>query len=701
MLIKMKGMRKDNKKILFIIGLVISIVVANSIIYLTEPIESKIVYTNWILLINSSTAAGLSVLLVVTKFLKQKILDHNTKTHVALAIGLVMWLCANVQWFIYESDGVVPDVPSTADLFWIAAYPFLGYTVYSTFKEFYKKYQNKNVFSTSLACGLALVTYIVYITITLSVLSSPRGIILFSVIIAYPVLNIALIIPAIPMFIGFKKEPELSFPRMCESLSLINLVIADSWFAVIFLSNIIEAIWYSNLLIVDHYLIISAGLLWSIIFLNPSHNKYSLKLKIWVNSGSKIPRVTLLIPILVVTPIFVNSFYEKIDSNSNNLSNDEIKIGALLGLSGSSYESGIIQQKVLNKAVEDVNDYFSKSHIQKKVALQIENTEIKPDVALAKVKKLVDKGIRIIIGPQTSSELKKIKEEYADKHDVLLISQSSTAPSLSKKDNIFRLLQNDTNQAKKIAEKMRSDGIEVVIPICRNDSYGNELYNITQVNFEDLHHHFSEGIKYDPHVGKFAGSLHRINFIVWDKNLKALNFAVKSAASSVKNSYSKVGVYVISYGEIVPLLFQAPSHTELDKVNWYGSEATAKNERLLKHQKAVEFAYKTNFTSPLLSLNEPKLEQLESATKLKLNPNDANAYDALWLAALTANISENTEFYKLKNNFNKIIDSYQGASGNIKLDSYGDRIGNYDLWMIKQNVINKNYEWEKIKEKGI
>ena len=49
-------MKKDNKKILFIIGLVISIIVANSIIYLAEPIENKIVYTNWILLINSSTA---------------------------------------------------------------------------------------------------------------------------------------------------------------------------------------------------------------------------------------------------------------------------------------------------------------------------------------------------------------------------------------------------------------------------------------------------------------------------------------------------------------------------------------------------------------------------------------------------------------------------------------------------------------------
>jgi hypothetical protein len=54
-----------------------------------------------------------------------------------------------------------------------------------------------------------------------------------------------------------------------------------------------------------------------------------------------------------------------------------------------------------------------------------------------------------------------------------------------------------------------------------------------------------------------------------------------------------VGVYVISYGELVPILIQAPSHEGLNNINWYGSEATSKNERLLKHQKAAEFADKT------------------------------------------------------------------------------------------------------------
>ncbi len=88
----------NKKKKLFIIGLVIFILVENFIIYLVEPIESKILCTNWILLINSATAGGLSILLVVPKLLKQKHLDSYLKIHITLAMGLVLWLCANIQW---------------------------------------------------------------------------------------------------------------------------------------------------------------------------------------------------------------------------------------------------------------------------------------------------------------------------------------------------------------------------------------------------------------------------------------------------------------------------------------------------------------------------------------------------------------------------------------------------------------------------
>lgn len=696
---------KNKEKILFFCGMALTIVIANSIIYLVAPIENKIIYTNWILLINSSVSAGLSILLV-TRRLIHKILDQHTITHISLAIGLILWLCANVQWYVYELDDVVPEVPSIADLFWIAAYPFFGYSLYTVFREFYQKHQNRNMLFITIGCSILFITYVVYITVSLSVLASSNGIISFSVIVVYPILNVILIVPAVSLFIGARKDRTLSIPRLCESLSLISLVIADSWFVVIYLSNEVEAIWYSNLLIVNHYIIISGGLLWTLLFLDPKSNLYRSKFKSWAKCVNKIPRsmIVTLILLLVLSFIFVGPFHQKTDSYSSSTdcnvqNNNDIKVGVLLGLSGSSYESGLTQTKVLKQAVMDVDKTFSKDNIHKKVLLCIENTEIKPEVAIAKAKKLVDEGVRIIVGPQTSTELKEIKK-YTDHHDVLIISQSSTAPSLSQDDNIFRLLQNDNNQGKKIAEKMRSDGVQLVIPIWRNDTYGNELYSITKVKFQNLGGHFSNyGIKYDPPIGEYAGSLHRINFITWDQKLKALSLAVDNARKVLgQNSYSKIGIYVISYGEVVPLLIQAPSQPDLYKVKWYGSEATAKIERLLKNQKAVEFAYKTHFTSPLIAMDDSntKIVALENATKLKINPNDANVYDALWIAALTENMSQNMSFAKLKANFYKIIESYQGASGNIKLDIYGDRIGNYSLWTIKEDAVTRNYEWDKL-----
>ena len=100
----------------------------------------------------------------------------------------------------------------------------------------------------SLCCGVLFVIYIYYIITQLPATS--HDIALLSVMIVYPILNTILIVPAIVMLIGFKKEPESSMPHMCESLSLLNLVVADSWFVIIFLSSMVEAIWYSNLLIV-------------------------------------------------------------------------------------------------------------------------------------------------------------------------------------------------------------------------------------------------------------------------------------------------------------------------------------------------------------------------------------------------------------------------------------------------------------------
>jgi ABC-type branched-subunit amino acid transport system substrate-binding protein len=102
---------------------------------------------------------------------------------------------------------------------------------------------------------------------------------------------------------------------------------------------------------------------------------------------------------------------------------------------------------------------------------------------------------------------------------------------------------------------MIDDGIKVIVPFWRGDIYGNELANATKYYFEKLGGKVEEGVNYEPHIGKFATSLHRINFIMWNQELKKMNTMVADAIT--KYGKESVGVYIVSYDEITPILIQA------------------------------------------------------------------------------------------------------------------------------------------------
>ena len=146
------------------------------------------------------------------------------------------------------------------------------------------------------------------------------------------------------------------------------------------------------------------------------------------------------------------------------------------------------------------------------------NSKTSPEESVVAIKKLHENGANIIVGPATSIAVNAAKE-YADANNIILISYASYSPLLSiKDDNLLRLIPDDINQGKVIAERMINDGIKVVAPMWRGDIYGNELYKSTKSYFEKLGGKMEKGINYKPHTGKFATSLHRINFLMWDNN---------------------------------------------------------------------------------------------------------------------------------------------------------------------------------------
>ena len=337
--------------------------------------------------------------------------------------------------------------------------------------------------------------------------------------------------------------------------------------------------------------------------------------------------------------------------------------------------------------------------------LLMTDSKTSPEDSLVAIKRLHERGANIILGPATSTAVSAVKE-YADLNNIILISYASTSPLLSiEGDNLYRIVPDDTYQGKIVAQRMINDGIKVIVPIWRGDIYGNELNNSTKYNFERLGGKVEEGINYRPHTGKFATSLHRINFLMWNQELDKLSSIVSDAVRDY--GVKSEGVYTISYDEITPILIQAPLYEILEKVRWYGSDSSAQNHHITKNIDSAQFAMKTNFSNPLYSIkNETeKFHELEEELEKQLHEvgsviYPAIAYDSYWIAALS--LDKNSTLIpgneSLTKTFRELViettESFEGISGNIELNGAGDRIGgDYDFWIVDKNNATGSYEW--------
>jgi len=147
----------------------------------------------------------------------------------------------------------------------------------------------------------------------------------------------------------------------------------------------------------------------------------------------------------------------------------------------------------------------------------------------------------------------------------------------------------------------------------------------------------------------------------------------------------------------------------LGKVRWYGSDSIAQNHHIIKNIDSAMFAMKTNFSNPLYSLNSEtgKSHALEEELERKLHEvgsitYPAIAYDSYWIAALSLdkNSTINSDKGTLTKSFKELVvetvESFEGMSGQIKLNKAGDRIGgNYDFWTVGKDDETQSYKWKK------
>jgi branched-chain amino acid transport system substrate-binding protein len=721
---------------LLLLGLIVAATAANSIIFFAGS-EARVVYSELIIIASASIAASLGILLAYRQILHNR---SHSKSYICLAIGLVLWLFADIIWASYELVyHVAAPIPSVSDILWLAGYPFFAYNLIATYRQFHNRF-NKRVLLASIIGNVIFIAYLIYLTIGLLDFSSQESASMFAVLIAYPIMNAVLTIPALTILVGLWKERPWSIPWTFKALSLFCIVVTDSWFAFIVISGLYEQVWLSAMFFGAEYLIMASGLLWFNLFLamyktheggaaaafaKTSSNSRTSQDYLKVTNGSsnrkkntptRVQYLQVVVAAILIGGILSYGFMTSIATKSTIYvgpaeegagGGNTILMGALLPLTGTLSSFGESGEASLQLAVEDVNNQFARSGLPTRVSLIIEDTKTDPAVALEKLKDLASKGIRVVIGPSTSGAVEAVKE-YADENGILIVSSSSTAPSLAiPNDNVLRFIPDDTHQAEALAKQMWDDGTRVVIPIWRTDVFGNNLQSLLKEKFEKLGGKVVDGIGYDPPVGNFAASLHRINFIVWEQELKALTQKVNDALKQY--GADKAGVYIVAFDEIVPIMIQANRHEALQSVRWYGSDGSVQHEGLIKNIEAAEFAVKTNFLSPIYGVEaSDSFKELEERIVEEIDRVPRSyaevIYDEFWVAALTLsnyNGIHKDDIGSLREAFINTTNSYIGVTGRTELNDAGDKkYGSYDFWAIRplsKDVDNKgSFEWTNV-----
>ncbi|WP_406669992.1 ABC transporter substrate-binding protein [Methanolobus sp. ZRKC4] len=366
---------------------------------------------------------------------------------------------------------------------------------------------------------------------------------------------------------------------------------------------------------------------------------------------------------------------------------DDITIGALLPLTGNLDSIGESSQTALELSSEDINDYLAGLGSEKNIKLIIKDTESNPEKALEQLKNLDELGIKIVIGPQASNEAEAVLQ-YATENGITLMSTASTASSLAiPDDNLFRFVPDDTNQGKVLATLMNKEEINAVVPIYRNDVWGNGLSDEAKKSFEILGGTVLEGVTYETNNEDLFTEVELLN--------------EKVIAATSEYDESSVAVLLCSYGEAKQVLTLAQTYPALTTINWYGSDGIALNKELVNDNDVASFAAAVNIKSPIYGYEEENDEYqvIESRIEEQLGrvPETyaLSAYDALWIATFvdTDAVTDNDESIKMA--ISALTNKYFGITGWAKLDENGDRVHwDYDVWTI--NKVNEDYQWKLV-----
>ncbi|MCX8201328.1 MAG: ABC transporter substrate-binding protein, partial [Candidatus Caldarchaeum sp.] len=351
----------------------------------------------------------------------------------------------------------------------------------------------------------------------------------------------------------------------------------------------------------------------------------------------------------------------------------EVTIGTLLCLSAvlSSYAEN--EKVAMDLAAKEVNEFLTRSGAGFRIRLVHEDTACQPAVAEEKIRSLYARGVRLIVGPMTSAEIRQIKG-FADTNKILLISQSSTAPDLKiPGDFVFRFTTADDIQGPIGPRLAKLLGVSHLLYIWRGDAWGDGLHTVSSREARRLGINLAFELRYAPDKTEFSAEVSQLNAKVRELLAQGV-------------SPDKIMVEIVGFDEVVAFLSAANDYPDLKRVRWFGSDGTAVTNTIFQDPSATRFAEQVKWINPLFFATTPDRKARVDAEVLRVlgrSPPDAYsyaAYSAVWAYALGLMATQKYDAEAIRAVLPKIAEEFLS----LKLDDAGDLpFSDYILWVVK------------------
>ena len=326
----------------------------------------------------------------------------------------------------------------------------------------------------------------------------------------------------------------------------------------------------------------------------------------------------------------------------------EVKIGAIVSRTGGTSPYGQEVAKGLDLALEEIN--AAGGVLGNPLILIYRDDESSPAAGVAVAEDLIqNEGVRLIIGP-VSSSVTKVVAEVAQKNSVVLLSPSASAPVLSTAgDYIFRNYPSDIIEGTAMAEFAKANGVRKVVIFAMEEEFGRGLNEVFRRRFESKSRKVLETFYFPPDASEevFAPMIEQVREL------------------------EPQGVYIIAYVDQMANLLKQLDEAGCSALKM-GSGAVTEDTLALAGDAADYLIY----AKPKLDIEskDPKVASFVKAYTEKYGtPPDvfaAHAYDALYAMVMAIEEAQMAHPDSVKLQLLNL--DFQGAAGKTAFDERGD-----------------------------